>query len=174
MSDRRILELNGTIFENRVASYLHHRYPACEVLQNRTLFSDFLGKDTQIDLIMVSTKGVFVIEAKGWRKWVKGDYDDHLWSGQSSQANVITTFSPVNQNIIHIRALRNAIRMTFGVEPVSFCNCVCFPDGTDIYSDCSEIVNLSRLGLLMDKLMISNGFHVDVNQYVNWIDTVCS
>lgn len=172
MADRRALEFNGMAFEHTITKYLSHRYPNAVILNNRTLFSRYLGKTTQIDLIMVHPSGVFVIEAKGWRRWVKGDYDDEQWNGQGASANSILTFSPINQNVIHIRALRNAIRTAFGIDVETFENIVCFPDGTVIESPCREVCNLSILGALIDSIILKKKYHINVGRYAELICSV--
>jgi len=172
MADRRTLEFNGMAFENTVMRYLSHRYPEASLLSNLTLFSQFLGKVTQIDVVMVHPNGVFVIEAKGWRRWIKGDYDDEYWTGQSSAMNQIVAYNPLHQNIIHIRSLRNAIRVSTGKDIVTFENVVCIPDGTMIESPCREICNLSMLGALIDSIFIKRKYRVDVPAVVSLIESV--
>lgn len=169
MADRRALEFNGMAFEHTITKYLRHRYPDAVILNNRSLFSKYLGKVTQIDVIMVHANGVFVLEAKGWRRWVKGGYDDEQWTGQSLSSNTILAFNPINQNIVHIRSLRNTIRTSFGVDIEPFENIVCFPDGTVIESQCREVCNLSMLGVLIDSIMLKRKYHINVDKYAELI-----
>lgn len=175
MAERKVLEYNGSVFENTVARNLARRYPDIIIIQNRTLYSDFLGNDTQIDLIAIQRKGIFVIEAKNWQRWVKGDYNTDHWKGQGASMNIMDVFSPVNQNMIHVRALRNAIRCQFNVDVVPFHNVVCFPDTTSLMTECKEVVNLSALGLYLDKLLIAEaGSPLDTGFYYNCIMEVTS
>lgn len=172
MADRKVLEFNGTVFEKTIIKYLHNHYPDAVLLHDRELFSHFLRKNTQVDLIMIHEKGVFVIEAKGWKRWVRGNYNDMKWSGMSSVTNVMDVFSPVNQNFIHIRAVRNAIRRELGKEPVPFYNVVCLPDGTVLDTDCDCVVNLSRLSMWIDSAMIRSGLKLDTEVYRDMIESV--
>ena len=172
MADRRVLEFNGMAFEHMIVRYLSHRYPEARFFTNLNLFSSFLGKATQIDVIMVCEMGVFVVEAKGWRRWIRGSYDDEYWTGQSSTMNTILAFNPVHQNIIHIRSLRNAIRVTFDIDVAPFENVVCIPDGTIIDSPCREVCNLSLLGTLIDSIILQKKYHIDVDAYYKYIETV--
>ena len=173
MSDRRQLEFNGTIFENIINRELASRYSDAIVLPNVTLWSDFLEKNTQIDLLLIHPRGVFVIEAKSWRYYVIGEYGDTHWQGKSSNLKVMSTFNPVNQNMIHIRALRNAIRTKCGVEPINFVNIVCFPDGTKIKSKCSEVCNLSLLTEKIDEIILGRPIVIDTAKYLSLITSVC-
>lgn len=172
MADRKTLEFNGNIFESTICRYLISRYPESKILTDVHVYSEYLKKETQIDLIMIHPRGVFVIEAKGWRRWVRGGYNDKVWQGQSSQMNVLTVYSPIHQNVIHIRSLRNAIRVQCGIEPVTFHNIVCFPDGTELKTPCTEVCNLSLLNMKIDQKILEQQYYIDVNEYVDLINSV--
>ena len=68
MAERKVLEYNGSVFENTIARNLARRYPDAIIIQNRQLYSDFLKNDTQIDLILILSKGIFVIEARNCKR----------------------------------------------------------------------------------------------------------
>lgn len=162
--DRKILEFNGTVLENEITRYLYRNFDGISVIQNKQVFSAYLRKDTQIDVIAVCPFGIFVIEAKNWHQWIKGEYDDIMWSGKSSSRDAMRVMSVFNQNFIHVRSLRNRLR-TMGVEPVLFNNVICVPDGTQIFSRCKEICTLSGLSNLMQKQSSINNVTVDVEYY---------
>lgn len=143
MGNRRNLLLTGETFEFRIMAMLRSCYPDAIFLHDLHIYSQFLHKETQIDVVMISNSGVFVIEAKNWKHWIRGGYDDYEWSGLTNDRKVITVFNPVYQNLIHIRTLRNALRKDWDVP--DFYNLVVLPDGTDIQSGCCEVMNLSML-----------------------------
>lgn len=167
MASRQDLLAIGETFEFKLMAMLRYSMPNAVILHDLQLQSNYLGKDTQIDLVVVDKSGVFVIEAKNWKHWIKGDYNDSKWNGLTSDRRTITVFSPFEQNFLHIRTLRNAIR-TKGVEPIEFHNIVVLPDGVDIYSNCREVVNLSRLPLVINSLKNVRDT-VNVKQYANLI-----
>lgn len=169
MANRRGLLLTGETFEFRLMSVIKGIFPDAVVLHDLHLESVYLGKETQIDVVVVSSSGIFVLEAKNWKFWIKGDYDDFEWSGLTAERKIITVFNPYHQNFIHIRALRNAIRQK-GVNPVEFKNLIVLPDGTEIESNCTEVVNLSKLPTVMRSLAVSNS--VDKDKYVELIRSV--
>lgn len=144
MANRDKLLYIGDTFEFEIMDVLRVAFPDAVLIHDRKIYSDYLQQDTQIDVIMIHSSGVFVIEAKNWKGWIKGTYDDAMWTGKSSEAKILTVFNPIHQNFIHIRTIRNALR-GIGVNPPLFANIVVLPDGTAIKSDCSEIVNLSSL-----------------------------
>ena len=177
MADRHVLEFNGTVFESAISRLLKRKYPEAVVLSVLSSITECLHKDTQNDLLMIHPRGVFVIEAKGWRKWVRGEYSDTVWQGVSSQMSIMTRPSPINQNRIHIRALRNAIRSKLGINPVKFFNLVVFPDHTDLRTSCTEVVNIALMKLMIDRVILQQNYVIDVEEYKKMIlsvtDKVC-
>ena len=86
----------------------------------------------------------------------------------------MTVFNPYDQNIIHVRALRNAIRRRGG-KPVIFHNLVVLPDGTEIYSDCKDVVNSSQLPKAIARMKKSADVNLDKKAYIEMIRGVtCS
>lgn len=154
--DRKVLEFNGSFFEQEIVKSLYEQFSdECIVIHNKELYSDFLGKNTQIDVILLHKHGAYVIEAKNWKHWIKGNYADFYWAGKSAQKDVMRVISPINQNFLHVRALKNAIRKK-GIQPLAFSSVICVPDGTDILSDCSELCNFSLLPYYVEKNFDNN------------------
>lgn len=144
MSNRQALLAIGETFEFIIMSLIRSKFPESIILHDIHLYSYYLNAITQIDIIVICRNGVFVIEAKNWKHWIKGDYEDFKWTGLTDNRKVIEVFNTYNQNLIHIRELRNAIRRN-GWEPVEFHNLIVIPDGTTIQSNCSEIVSLHQM-----------------------------
>lgn len=169
--NRRILEFNGNYFELIIAQYLREKYKDSVVIHNKSLYSNFLEKDTQLDVILVNPKGIVVLEAKCWKQWIRGDYRDFMWHGKASGKDTMQIISPVNQNFLHIRALRNAIRRE-GFEPPRFGSLVCVPDGTTIKSDCKELCNYSMLQFKIDMLFRDSDLNLDVSEFAALIQNI--
>ena len=161
--NREVQEFNGNYFELEVYGILQKAFPNSIIIHNKELYSNFLGKNTQIDLILIDRRGVFVIEAKGWREWIRGEYADFIWTGKSRAASVMKVKSPVNQNFLHIRTLRNAIRKR-GYEPPEFHNLVVVPDDTSIMSKCLELCNTSSIVPKIQSLMSKSELCLCVEQ----------
>ena len=159
MAVRKRLLYCGDSFEYTVMDVVRAAFPDAILLHNRSAFSAFLDNDTQIDVIAISSSGVFVIEAKNWAYWIKGTYDDYQWTGKSRDQKIMTVFNPVHQNFIHIRTIRNALR-GIGLNPPAFQNIVVVPDGTEIVGNCEEVVNLSVLPRRIKSLAIANSINV--------------
>ena len=144
------LEINGTWFEQHVANCIVQQFPNTSVLHNLLLYSNFLsnwkGKPntTQIDLVVIAEFGCYIIEAKKWGLEIVGNRDDYKWSGKSNAKSFIDNINPVSQNLMHIRALRNLLRIN-GYKPPQFESFVCVPNGTQTKTDCEEVLELSQL-----------------------------
>ncbi len=63
------------------------------------------GKTTQIDHVVVSSFGVFVIETKNYKGWIMGDEDAEYWT-QIIYKHKEKLYNPIRQNYEHIQALK--------------------------------------------------------------------
>jgi hypothetical protein len=142
--NRGRLEELGAVFELEIMDYLAEKFPNSIIMHNLEVFCKPLEKDTQIDIIMLTDKNVYLIEAKNWTGYIEGEYNNEHWTGISRARVKMEVFNPINQNDLHIRALRNALRNE-GLNPPYFNNFVVVPDGTAIKSTCREVVNKSFL-----------------------------
>ena len=150
--DRQTLELNGGLFEAMISRLLQKTFPDYYTLLNKELFSYRINNTTQIDVIFVTPKLVFVIEAKNWVDWVRGTYDDAQWVGKSRSKNIMHVVSPFRQNLMHIRTLYCSA-LKAGVQLPPMVNLICFPDTTRIESNCREICKYSQLTSLISVLL---------------------
>ena len=68
------------------------------------------GATTQIDNIIVSPFGVFVIEAKYYEGWIFGGKQQKTWWHTKSRYEKYPFINPLHQNYAHIKALEQLIR----------------------------------------------------------------
>ena len=141
----------------------------CRIIHNKSIYSPLLEKDTQIDIIFICNNLIAVIEVKDWVKSVRGDYADTHWVARSRGVNNIYHFNVYNQNLIHIRSLRNALRR-MGYNPVQFANILCFPDGVDLLTNCKEAITLSQLGPYIKKLMARSTIDIKTEEMYKLIE----
>jgi restriction system protein len=93
-----------TVVRGLIAS--NFKAPSFHLLNNVTI--PFQDGTTQIDHILVSTKGVFVIEVKHYSGWIFGDEK----SGQWTQAlyRIKNRFqNPIHQNYRHVKAIQQML-----------------------------------------------------------------
>ena len=65
---------------------------------------------TQIDHVIISRYGVFVVETKNMSGWIFGGEDDPFWT-KTNRGNKLRFQNPLHQNASHIRALSNLARI---------------------------------------------------------------
>jgi len=97
------LPTKGEVGEKRVAAILS-RLPEEEYKVVNNLLLNQNGKTTQIDHVVVSEYGVFVIETKNYSGWVYGRRDGEYWT-KNMFGNKYKFRNPIHQNRGHISAL---------------------------------------------------------------------
>lgn len=63
------------------------------------------GKTTEIDLIMISQKGIFVFESKNYSGWIFGNESSQMWTQTLKGGQKNKFHNPILQNKGHIAAL---------------------------------------------------------------------
>ena len=121
--------------ETAVASYLGRLSPADYHVYNDVLFC--LGNySVQIDHIVLSRYGIFVVETKNYHGRIYGSDNQEQWSeyfpGRYHTSQEYKFYNPLWQNSNHIRALRQILNSDF----IPIYGIVVFPPGTviEVYS----------------------------------------
>lgn len=65
---------------------------------------------TEIDLAIISKKGIFILECKNMSGELYGDDENHTWF-HLSHNNSFSFYNPIFQNRIHINAVKNVLKM---------------------------------------------------------------
>jgi restriction system protein len=84
----------------------HFKAPSYQLLNNITL--PYENGTTQIDHILVSTKGVFVLETKHYTGWIFASEKSPYWT-QVIYKFRSKTPNPIHQNYRHVKALRELL-----------------------------------------------------------------
>lgn len=84
-------------------------------LTNHNLDGDFVvlknvylplqNKTTEIDLVMIHEKGIFVFESKNYSGWIFGDAEQLNWTQSLQNGEKSRFYNPIRQNKTHINAL---------------------------------------------------------------------
>lgn len=118
----------GKAGEWLVAQVLKQLGPGYEVLNNLTFVVE--GDSTQIDHVVISTKGVFTIETKNYQGSIFGQASDAKWTqklgGRSFQFQ-----NPIRQNYKHVKFLAEqfAVKETAIIPMITFLGQAKFPKG---------------------------------------------
>ena len=94
--------------EARLSQAMQRRFlpPDYHLLNHITLRAN--GETTQIDHILVSRFGIFVIETKNYKGWIFAGANDRYWTQVLFRAR-FRFRNPLRQNYRHVRAVRNLL-----------------------------------------------------------------
>ena len=171
--NRRSLEFLGIMFETKVVLKLKEDFTDAVILHNVNSFSYALKKETQTDVVMISSGGIFVIESKNFITSMKGFYSDKLWELRSRDKKAKFVFNTLNQNVLHTRSLNASMYRKFGELPIHFWNLIVFPDSTFLNTDVKEVCNFSNLANKINERMDKN-LGLDVYKYASMIRKIDS
>lgn len=105
----------GRIGEHRVAHILGRLPKDRYRVINNLLLRTSSGSTTQVDHIVISQYGIFVIETKFYKGWIYGGENSEFWT-QNIYGNKYTLRNPILQNAGHVRALKHLLK-DFGDIP---------------------------------------------------------
>lgn len=131
------------------------------------IFNDLLfesnGYSTQIDHIVVSPYGVFVIETKGYKGWIMGGEYSEYWT-QVIYKYRHQFYNPIRQNDGHVRSLRYLLKNSFDIP---FIPVVVFNNAAEIKVSVKDHVVVNRNGL-KEAILQYNSKQLNREQ-VQWI-----
>lgn len=130
------------------------------VLNNVTLrLKD--GSTTQVDHILVSSRGIFVIETKHYKGWIFGNHKSKRWT-QIIYNNRHTFYNPLFQNYKHVIAIQDILDF---LKPQFIHNIVVFT-GESIFKT-AKIENVCYLEELIPTIEkhSNNALSLDVVQF---------
>ena len=105
----------GRIGEHRVAHILGRLSKDRYQVINNLLLRTSSGGTTQIDHVVISEYGIFVIETKFYEGWIYGGENSEYWT-QNIYGHKYSLRNPIHQNQGHIRALKHLLK-DFGNIP---------------------------------------------------------
>lgn len=140
--------LKGTVGE----LYVNHRLSFLQSTQSARVLYDVIipnrRRTAQIDHIVISHSGVFVIETKTYSNNIYGrakdDYWRQIWAGRK-----YLFYNPINQNYGHIRALSRLFKShnIYGLPSNIFHNIIAFPHASrvHVYTSYAQIVSFDEI-----------------------------
>lgn len=146
------VKIKGAIGENTTAFILFFLDKSkYKVINNVVL--EVAEKTTQIDHIVISDYGIFVIETKNYKGWIFGGEYSEYWT-QVIFKRKEKLYNPIRQNLGHIRALKRCLKEFPNVEYISI---VVFPSKADIkVSTNTDVVYSSQLIKTIKKYKVLN------------------
>lgn len=153
-------EKNCSYFPTPIDSGRYGEYKVYEVLKTyerqgcRFLFNVYLPKNneetTEIDLLMISPKGIFVIESKNFSGYIFGDEKNPYWNQVKADelgGSVSNKFyNPIMQNNTHIRSLQEVLGYKYSVYSIVVFSEECIlKDDIDLSSGNTHVVTINDL-----------------------------
>ena len=148
--ERDIITAISTILKNvphRIFSSLHCECP-------------ILHSQTEIDIVIVTSSKIFILEAKSFRSSLEGSLNDSMWIGYSGKYSQ-KIYNPCYQHKLHLRSLRRAFRQ-HEYSPVEILDFVVVPNTCNIITDASNVLTLGTfLAILEDILQEKEKYNVE-------------
>lgn len=120
--------VKGEHGESRVSSSLYYNLASDEYkVINDVTISTFYGT-TQIDHIVVSKYGIFVIETKNMQGWILGGANNEQWTQSIKGGHKYQFRNPLLQNNGHVKALQDVLKL----QRDAFISIVVFSDNAEI------------------------------------------
>lgn len=107
----RILLDRGTHGEYRIYSAMKQINGDAIILPNLYLPKSN-GETTEIDLVMVTESGLYVVESKNFRGWIFGSEQQRFWTQTLPGGRKEKFFNPIWQNQGHIQALKQILEFS--------------------------------------------------------------
>jgi putative lipoic acid-binding regulatory protein len=147
--------IKGYFGEKSVSFFLSRLDPGkYKVINNIMLKID--GRTSQIDHVVVSNYGIFVIETKNYNGWILGNEYDDYWT-QVIYKRKEKLFNPIKQNYGHIQALKNVLSE---YQELNYISIITFTTKADLKvktkTDVVYTVNLLKTIRKYDKETVSD------------------
>ena len=105
-------------------------------LYGKTLSNVYIPKSatetSEIDVIYISERGIFVVESKNYSGWIFGRENDQYWTatlpGRRGKAEKNKFYNPLMQNAGHIKHLSNYLKQYYQNINVKFFSIIVFSD----------------------------------------------
>jgi len=113
------------------------------------------GKLTEIDIIAVSNKGIFVIESKNYSGWIFGSEQNANWVQTLPNGFKTKFYNPIWQNNSHVKALKGLLKE---YEEIKYFSMIVFSErcelkGIESKSENLHIIKRSSLNNAITKVL---------------------
>lgn len=180
-------KIKGKIGEG-VVSFILKSLPDEYFLFNN-VYLKINNKSAQIDHVVISEYGIFVIETKNYKGWIFGSEDSEYWT-KNMYGRKYRFYNPIKQNETHVRILQKILGVSKDAffPIVVFLNRVslfCSTNSTvilaeelkdTIYCHASKILSYEEVKQLSDKLLnaLSSGDNLEKEHKQSVKQNICN
>ena len=75
------------------------------------IYIPYRGRTSEIDILFVHEKGLFIIESKNYSGWIFGNEEQKYWTQCLRNKEKNRFYNPIMQNRTHINALSNYLKL---------------------------------------------------------------
>ena len=136
LNRRKIFGKAGEFWTKRELKKLNNEY----IIINDVMIETSDGRTHQIDHIVISKYGIFVIETKHYNATLQGDDYVKNWTYKTRKKTHYIK-NPVHQNYGHVLALKEILN----IEENKFISIVCITSNTKIKIDSVKVVFVDKL-----------------------------
>jgi hypothetical protein len=152
-------KIKGAIGEQRVASKLR-KLPKNKYKVFNNIFITTERGSSQIDHIVISIYGIFVLETKYYKGWIHGNEKSQSWT-QTIYTKKTKFRNPIKQNWSHIFALKEALS---DYKHVKYHNFVVFTGRCKLKNITSQTPVIYRRHLMRSIQAHSESANLDIDQ----------
>ena len=120
--------------------------------RNKILFNLYIPREnnkfTEIDIVLLTAKGLFVIESKNFKGWIFGNENQKMWtqtlpSGYNCHKEQF--YNPIKQNSTHIKYLRKIITDSIPIESIIVFSDSCTFKNVNVNVPASAVTNGTKI-----------------------------
>lgn len=108
-------------------------------------------KTTEIDVLLICTKGLFVVESKNYSGWIFGNEIQRNWT-QIIYNHKKHFYNPIMQNKSHIKCLKNLVGQNIPMFSVIVFSDRCTLKDITIKSDAIRVINQHNLQAFITRI----------------------
>lgn len=103
------------------------------------------GTTSEIDVVYITQKGIFVIESKNYSGWIFGDENQGMWTASLPNKQKNRFYNPIKQNKTHVKWLSNFLGGNIPLYSIIVFSERCELKKVTVYSPEISVIKRNRL-----------------------------
>lgn len=103
------------------------------------------GETSEIDVLFITQKGIFVIESKNYSGWIFGDEKSPFWTAMLPNKEKNRFYNPIKQNISHMKWLKQYLEEDIPLYSIIVFSNRCQLKKVNVLSDDVFVIKRDRL-----------------------------